>query len=216
MLHVPHVCTRSYNYITLQWRHNGCDGVSNHQPQHCFSNVYKDADQIKHQSAASLAFVRGIHRWPVNFPHKWPVTRKMFPFDDVIKHVVHSSRLAETYFAITNCDSPTAVKHIGWSAVVSLECLLSGLSCLIASLWRVVCCLPAFAIISYILQWIWEPYMVNRMARQWAETLVEIRGTLADIRGTTKLGCRGNFPKHEFNRPVCLEAHHYLLAHLSQ
>ena len=56
----------------------------------------------------------------------------------------------------------------------------------------------------------------NRMAWQWAETLVEIRGTLADIRGTTKLGCRWNFPKHEFNRPVCLEAHHYLLAHLSQ
>ena len=29
-------------------------------------------------------FVRGIHRWPVNSPHEWPVTRKMFPFDDVI------------------------------------------------------------------------------------------------------------------------------------
>ena len=59
-------------------------------------------------------------------------------------------------------------------------------------------------------------WISNRMAWQWAETLVEIRGTLADIRGTTKLGCRWNFPKHEFNRPVCLEAHHYLLAHLSQ
>ena len=59
-------------------------------------------------------------------------------------------------------------------------------------------------------------YFENRMAWQWAETLVEIRGTLADIRGTTKLGCRWNFPKHEFNRPVCLEAHRYLLAHLSQ
>ena len=40
--------------------------------------------QRKHQSSASLAFVRGIHWGPVNFPHKWPVTRKMFPFDDVI------------------------------------------------------------------------------------------------------------------------------------
>ena len=38
----------------------------------------------KHQSSASLAFVRGIHRWPVNSSHKWPVTRKMFPFDDII------------------------------------------------------------------------------------------------------------------------------------
>ena len=40
--------------------------------------------QRKHQSSAPLAFVRGIHRWPVNSPHKSPVTRKMFPSDDVI------------------------------------------------------------------------------------------------------------------------------------
>ena len=49
-----------------------------------YSTVYSDADQRKHQSSASLAFVRGIHRRPVNSPHKWPVTRKIFPFDDVI------------------------------------------------------------------------------------------------------------------------------------
>ena len=49
-----------------------------------FSTVYSDADQRKHQSSASLAFVRGIHRGPVNSPHKWQLTRKMFPFDDVI------------------------------------------------------------------------------------------------------------------------------------
>ena len=34
------------------------------------------SDQRKHQSSAALAFVRGIHRWPVNSPHKWQVTRK--------------------------------------------------------------------------------------------------------------------------------------------
>ena len=49
-----------------------------------YSTVISDADQRKHQSSASLAFVPGIHRGPVNSPHKWPVTRKMFPFDDVI------------------------------------------------------------------------------------------------------------------------------------
>ena len=48
-----------------------------------YSTVNSDADQRKHQSSASLAFVCGIHRWPVNSPHKWPVTRKMSPFDDV-------------------------------------------------------------------------------------------------------------------------------------
>ena len=49
-----------------------------------YSTLYSDADQRKHQSSAWLAFVWGIHREPVNSPHKWPVTRKMFPFDDVI------------------------------------------------------------------------------------------------------------------------------------
>ena len=49
-----------------------------------YSAVYSGADQRKHQSSASLAFVRGIHRRPVNSPYKWPVTRKMFPFVDVI------------------------------------------------------------------------------------------------------------------------------------
>ena len=46
--------------------------------------VCSGADERKHQSFARLAFVRGIHRWPVNSPHKKPETRKMFPFDDVI------------------------------------------------------------------------------------------------------------------------------------
>ena len=49
-----------------------------------YSIAYSDADQRKYQSSASLAFVRGNHRSPVNSPHKWPVTRKKFPFDDVI------------------------------------------------------------------------------------------------------------------------------------
>ena len=43
------------------------------------STICSTADQIKHQSSASLAFVRGIHRWPMNSPHKGPGTRKLFP-----------------------------------------------------------------------------------------------------------------------------------------
>ena len=53
-----------------------------------YSTVYSDTDQRKHQSSASLAFVWGIHRGPVNSSHKWPVTRKMFPFDDVIVDIL--------------------------------------------------------------------------------------------------------------------------------
>ena len=55
----------------------------------------------KHQSSTSLAFVRGIHRRLVNSLHKWPVTRKMFPFDDIIM------------------DTITVVYH--WHSVVSMH-----------------------------------------------------------------------------------------------
>ena len=52
-----------------------------------YSTVHSGTGQRKHQSYASLAFVWEIHQWPVNFPHKWPVTLKMFPFDDVIMKI---------------------------------------------------------------------------------------------------------------------------------
>ena len=48
-----------------------------------YSTVCSGADQRRHRSSASLAFVRGIHRWLVNSPHKGPVGWKMFPCDDV-------------------------------------------------------------------------------------------------------------------------------------
>ena len=52
-----------------------------------YSTVYSGTDQRKYQSSASLAFVWGNHLRPVNSPHKWPVTRKIFPFDDVIMNI---------------------------------------------------------------------------------------------------------------------------------
>ena len=52
-----------------------------------YSTVYSGTDQRKRQSSESLAFVRGIHRWPVNSPHTWPVTWEIFPFDDVIMNI---------------------------------------------------------------------------------------------------------------------------------
>ena len=56
-----------------------------------YSAVYSGANQRKQQSFASLASVRGIHRGPENSPHKWPVTRKMRPFDDVIMPQTNST-----------------------------------------------------------------------------------------------------------------------------
>ena len=73
--------------LPWQWRHNDGDGVSNHQP------FIQGVDQRKHQSSVSLAFVSGIHRWPVNSPHKGPETRKMFPFHNVIIQCRNTHRI---------------------------------------------------------------------------------------------------------------------------
>ena len=56
-----------------------------------YSIVYSVADKRKYQTSALLAFVWGIHRSPVNSPHKGPVTGKMFPFHDVIMWVQESA-----------------------------------------------------------------------------------------------------------------------------
>ena len=48
------------------------------------STVCSGTDQRKHQSSTSLAFVRGIHWWPLDSLHKGPITWKKFPFDDII------------------------------------------------------------------------------------------------------------------------------------
>ena len=69
-----------------------------------YSIVYSDADQRKHQSSASLAFVRVMHRGPVNSPHKWPVTWRMFPFDDVIMLWNIPAYLGTKYFSMSYAD----------------------------------------------------------------------------------------------------------------
>ena len=70
--------------FSLKRRHDERDGISNLRRLGFYSSVCWGADQRKHQSSASSAFVREIHRWPLDSPHKRPVSRKMFPFDDVI------------------------------------------------------------------------------------------------------------------------------------
>ena len=88
--------TSHYNDVIMSSRASQFTGVSI-----VCSTVCSGADQRKHQSSVSLAFVRGIHRWPVNSPHKGPVTRTMFPFDDVIVIMRPSSSLIITYSVCT-------------------------------------------------------------------------------------------------------------------
>ena len=73
---------------TLQWRHNDHDSVSNHQPHGCLLNrlfgcISKNASKLR-----VTGLCAGNSPGPVNSPHKGPVTRKMFPFDDVIMNTV--------------------------------------------------------------------------------------------------------------------------------
>ena len=71
-----------------------------------YSIVYSGVNLRKHQSSASLAFVWEIHRGPVNFPHKWPVTRKMFPFDDVIMNI----KMLSYQYRKSHCGDKTVVR----------------------------------------------------------------------------------------------------------
>ena len=71
-------------YISLQWRHNECGSVSNHQTHGCLLNRLFRRWSKKTSKLRVTELCAGNSPGPVNSPHKWPVTRKMFPFDDVI------------------------------------------------------------------------------------------------------------------------------------
>ena len=70
--------------FTLNWRHNRRNGVSNHQPHDCVLKTFFQAhikENINAPRHRSLVMV--------NWPHKWPVTQKRFPFDDVIMKCIY-------------------------------------------------------------------------------------------------------------------------------
>ena len=102
-----------------------------------YSIVYSGVNQRKHQSSASLAFVREIHRGPVNFPHKWPVTRKMFPFDDVImlRVIVEPSGARKLHFRLQSIHIYWVCIELHWTGLIScrsevaLACLYYWDSC---------------------------------------------------------------------------------------
>ena len=70
--------------LPLQWRHNECDGVSDHRRLDCLLNRLFRLKSKESSKLCVTGLCGGIHRWPVISPHKGPVARKMFPFDDVI------------------------------------------------------------------------------------------------------------------------------------
>ena len=89
--------------LPLRWRYNGCDGVSYHQPHHCLPNLLFRHGSKKTSKLRVTGLCAGISSVTGEFPashHKWPVTRKMFPFDEAImvfgwsKHRLGLTRVA--------------------------------------------------------------------------------------------------------------------------
>ena len=74
--------------VSIQWRHNERDSVSNRRRlDYLLIRLFRRRSNKKIKAPRHWPFVRGIHRWPLNFPHKGPVTRRMFPFGDVIMYI---------------------------------------------------------------------------------------------------------------------------------
>ena len=77
--------------ISLQWGHNERDGVSNHEPHDCLLNRLFGRRSKETSKLRVTGLCAGNSPGPVNSPHKGPVKRKMFPFDDVIMEKPHQT-----------------------------------------------------------------------------------------------------------------------------
>ena len=80
-------------WVPLHWLHNGRDSVSNHQPHDCLLHRSFRLRSKKTSKLRVTGLCAGNSPGPVNSPHKWPVTRRMFPFDG--HHAFYSNALAE-------------------------------------------------------------------------------------------------------------------------
>ena len=99
----------------LQWRHNGRHSVSNHQPHECLLNCLFRRRRKK----TSKLRVTGLCVSTVNSPQKWPVTRKMFPFGDVIMyfniiHLAINRTLSMAGYEISENSSISCVFILWW------------------------------------------------------------------------------------------------------
>ena len=86
--------------MTLRWRHNELDGVSDHQPHGCLLNRLFRRRSKKTSKLRVTGLCVGNSPGPVNSPHKRPVTRNMFPFDDVIMKITELAIRDNTWLAM--------------------------------------------------------------------------------------------------------------------
>ena len=120
--HIASWAVRVISDSTLQWRHNDCDGVSNHLRFDCLFNRLFKRGSKKYYTPASLAFVIWIHRWPgwpVDSPHKGPVTRTMFPFDAVFMKYTHFCSIKYIWKNVTS-KTWTRTIWLTWGVLVTI------------------------------------------------------------------------------------------------
>ena len=101
-----------------------------------YSTVHSGTDQRKHQSSASLAFVWGIHRGPVNSAHKWPVTRKMFSFDDIIMLD------KPTFFTVRAGEACETCARVRSDAIHASPTSATQLSHTVIDIWKMITVMP--------------------------------------------------------------------------
>ena len=78
-----------YGTFASQWRHNDREVSQITGVSVVYSTVFfSGSDQRNYLRSASLAFVWGIHRRPMNSPNKGPLTREICPYDNVIRQIV--------------------------------------------------------------------------------------------------------------------------------
>ena len=139
-------CVISVDLFTLHWRYNDQDGVSNHQPHGCLLNrLFRRRSKKTSKLRVTGLRVRNPPG-PVNSPHKGPVTRIMFPFDDVIMmflfllawtnspvdndirlHNAHAMRQSKRLLPLIlhilkSTWSKFKLKFLGWNIITNSSC----------------------------------------------------------------------------------------------
>ena len=163
-----------------------------------YSTVYSRADQ----SSASLAFVWGIHRGPVISPHKWPETRKMFPFDDVIMNAVtkvedcsNSELPSHPYLALTG---ELWGGHLLWDIGTRIPVIYLGCTiyhCLQARGWN-----NLIKNLMTSLIWVVEKYFIE-LIRFWSQSVdFPHLGAIFDLVKQVKFGVYRDFLYNAYGR----------------
>ena len=117
---IPHCIKRT----TLQWPQNVRVGVSNHQPHGCLPNRwFGRRSKTTSKLRVNGLCVWGIHRGPMNSPDKWPVTQKMFPFDDVV--MISKQQRMQLQYTVNNSQyKQLGTKSIDFSTIQMFNCII--------------------------------------------------------------------------------------------